>query len=227
MTSPGFVLRVLVGVTALLVSGAMAPGPAQAQAISGEAVYSRRCASCHDQINPRIPTKESLQKMPAARIVRALDTGAMMNVAFTMHHDERQAVATYLGAAGAVEGPPPSAFCAARTIQLAAKPAVTWNGWSPGSGNTRFQAAAAAGLSAEQVARLKLKWAFGFDGDVSAYSQPTVLDGHLFVGSAAGLVHAMRPTAAVSSGRSRPTAPCGPPSWPCPSAAGTSCCSAT
>ena len=39
---------------------------------------------------------------------------------------------------------------------------------------------------------LKLKWAFGFDGDVSAYSQPTVLDGHLFVGSAAGLVHAMR-----------------------------------
>ena len=39
---------------------------------------------------------------------------------------------------------------------------------------------------------LKLKWAFGFDGDVIAFAPPTVIDGQLFVGSAAGLVHAMR-----------------------------------
>ena len=39
---------------------------------------------------------------------------------------------------------------------------------------------------------LKLKWAFGFDGDATAFAPPTVIDGQVFVGSAGGLVHAMR-----------------------------------
>lgn len=180
-----------VAVALALVSGAGAPR-AFAQAPSGEATYKTQCAACHDSTSPRVPTRAALQQMSAGRILRALEGGAMMNVALTMSHDERQAVSTYLGRPGAVEGPPASAFCAVRGVKLAARPAVSWNGWSPGSSNTRFQTSAAAGLRADQVPGLKLKWAFGFDGDVSAYSQPTVLDGHLFVGSAAGLVHAMR-----------------------------------
>ena len=165
---------------------------AAAQSPSGDATYRTHCASCHDSSSPRVPTRDALRQMPAARIMRALDGGAMMTIALTMSREERLAVSAYLGTPGAVEGPPSSAFCSDRTIQLAARPRATWNGWSPGSGNTRFQPAAAAGLAAGQIPRLKLKWAFGFDGDVSAYSQPTVLDGQLFVGSAAGLVHAMR-----------------------------------
>ena len=39
---------------------------------------------------------------------------------------------------------------------------------------------------------LKLKWAFGFDGDVTAFSQPTVIDDQVFVGSAGGVIHALR-----------------------------------
>jgi hypothetical protein len=124
--------------------------------------------------------------------MRSLDGGAMMTIAFTMSREERLAVASFLGTPDTVSGPPPAAFCTDRTVRLAATPAVSWNGWSPGTGNARFQPATAAGVSAAQVPALKLKWAFGFDGDVSAFSQPTVLDGHLFVGSAAGLVHAMR-----------------------------------
>src|SRR5437879_12206025 len=42
-----------------------------------------------------------------------------------------------------------------------------------------------------QIPRLKLKWAYGFDGDIIAFAQPTVLNGHLFVGSASGLVQAL------------------------------------
>jgi polyvinyl alcohol dehydrogenase (cytochrome) len=130
--------------------------------------------------------------MPAARITRSLEAGAMMNVALTMSREERLAVAAFLGTPGDAAPPPASAFCADRTIRLAARPSVTWNGWSPGTGNARFQTAAAAALAADQVPRLTLKWAFGFAGDTSAYSQPTVLDGHVFVGSAGGVVHAMR-----------------------------------
>ena len=52
--------------------------------------------------------------------------------------------------------------------------------------------AEAGGLSIDQVRGLKLKWAFGFDGDVTAFAQPTVIDGQVFVGSAGGVIHALR-----------------------------------
>ena len=47
-------------------------------------------------------------------------------------------------------------------------------------------------MSIDQVKGLKLKWAFGFDGDVTAFSQPTVIDDQVFVGSAGGVIHALR-----------------------------------
>ena len=184
--------HLLAAASVIVVSAGIGLGLADAQTISGEAVYAKRCASCHDQLNPRIPPKASLQRLPATRIVRALDTGAMMAIAFTMHRDERLAVASYLGTADALAGPPPSAFCADRTVRLSRATARGWNGWSPGTDNARFQPRAAAALSVDQVKRLKLKWAFGFEGDASAFAQPTVLDGHVFVGSAGGVVHAMR-----------------------------------
>ena len=161
-------------------------------ASSGEAVYQKRCAVCHDQINDRIPPREALQKMPSARILRALDAGPMMAIAFTISREDRMAVASYLGTNAPVAGPPAAAFCADRKVKLAATPKTSWNGWSPGLTNARFQPGDSARLSTDQVRRLKLKWAFGFDGDVTAFAPPTVIDGQVFVGSAGGLVHAMR-----------------------------------
>jgi polyvinyl alcohol dehydrogenase (cytochrome) len=162
-----------------------------AAAPSGEEVYQKRCSTCHEQLTPRIPHREVLQKMPAARILRALDSGAMMSIAFVMSRDDRRAVASYLGSPDTIAGPPPSAFCANRTVTIAANP-TGWNGWSPGTSNARFQTGDEAGLTTDQVKRLTLKWAFGFEGDVTAFAQPTVLDGHVFVGSAGGTVQAMR-----------------------------------
>ena len=170
-------------------------GSAAAQSVapvSGEAVYQKRCAACHEQISPRIPHREALNKMPAARILRALDAGAMLAVALTMHRDERIAVAGFLGTDAADASPPPAAFCSDRTVTLPAAATASWNGWSPGTANTRFQGANGARLRADDVANLTLKWVFAFDGDVSAFAPPTVLDGQIFVGSAAGRVHALR-----------------------------------
>lgn len=159
---------------------------------SGEAVYMKRCSGCHEQTSPRVPPREALQKMPAARILSALDSGAMMAVAMTMDRADRIAVASYLGTTAQVGAPPASAFCGDRTVKLASAPKSSWNGWSPDTGNARFQTAAAAQLTLEQVRGLKLKWAFGFEGDVTAFAPPTVIDGQVFVGSGSGLVHAMR-----------------------------------
>src|SRR4051812_36259161 len=82
-----------------------------AAAPSGEAVYQKRCSACHDQLSPRIPPRDALRNMAAARILRALDAGAMMAIAFTMPRDERIAVAAWLGTSAPVAGPAPAAFC--------------------------------------------------------------------------------------------------------------------
>ncbi len=66
-----------------------------------------------------------------------------------------------------------------------------WNGWGNGIANHRFQSAAAAGLTADSVPRLKLKWAFGFPGGTSAFGQPAVVAGRVFVGSDIGYVYSL------------------------------------
>jgi len=115
----------------------------------------------------------------------------MMAIAYPMTREERQAVADYLGTKEPEAAPPPSAFCPAGKLPLSAQTTANWNGWSPAAENTRFQTAEHAGFSLGQVRHLKLKWAFGFQGDVTAFAAPSVLDGTLFVGSAAGVVHAV------------------------------------
>src|SRR4029078_6782932 len=85
-----------------------------------------------------------------------------------------------------------SAFCPDRSVTLTGSGKNQWNGWSPAAANTRYQLWDAAGLNLGQVSRLQLKWAYGFDGDIIAFSQPAILDGHLFVGSASGLVQDMK-----------------------------------
>src|SRR5215472_13788233 len=57
--------------------------------------------------------------------------------------------------------------------------------------NTRFQETALAGLTVAEVPRLKLKWAFGFPGDVAASAQPTIAGGRVFVGSQGGRVYSL------------------------------------
>jgi polyvinyl alcohol dehydrogenase (cytochrome) len=120
-----------------------------------------------------------------------MNAGVMMTPAYPLRREEREAVAAYLGTPGPEPGPKPEAFCKERAISLSQAPKFAWNGWSPTLNNARFQSADAARLSVSQVQKLKLKWAFGLEGDISAYSQPTVVDGHVFIGSAAGRIYAL------------------------------------
>jgi polyvinyl alcohol dehydrogenase (cytochrome) len=69
--------------------------------------------------------------------------------------------------------------------------APAWNGWGADAGNTRFQPASAAQLSAADVPRLKLKWAFGFPGARAVSGQPTVVAGRIFVSADTGDVYAL------------------------------------
>src|SRR2546421_1119739 len=66
-----------------------------------------------------------------------------------------------------------------------------WNGWGADLSNSRFQPAAMAGLTRDQVPLLRLKWAFGFLGRPAAVAQPTIVGGLVFVGGGDREVYAL------------------------------------
>jgi polyvinyl alcohol dehydrogenase (cytochrome) len=188
-----FVIQLLVygGIAVLfLPRGATLAAP-QTNPVSGADVYQKRCASCHDKAGSTAPPRDALQKFSADHIRRSLDFGVMMGIAGPMKREEREAVATYLGMGAPDPGPPASAFCAAGSSPLSVPASGGWNGWSPSAANTRFQAADQAGLTSAQVRHLKLKWAYGFSGDMTSFAAITALDGTLFMGSAGGVVQAI------------------------------------
>ncbi len=66
-----------------------------------------------------------------------------------------------------------------------------WNGWGVDASQRRFQPADMAQLAAQDVPRLKLKWAFGFPGASFAVAQPTVMGGRILLGSVIGKVYSI------------------------------------
>ncbi|MGH9535968.1 MAG: PQQ-binding-like beta-propeller repeat protein [Terriglobales bacterium] len=164
-----------------------------AWAQNGAEVYKTHCASCHSSAAARAPSKAALQTMSLAQVLDALRTGAMKNVGSTLTPRERFAVAIYLGAR-ARHGTPLAARarCSvdAPPFRFAASGA-TWMGWSPGRGNTRFQPAAAAGMTAADVPKLRLKWAFALGDETDARSAPAVDGGRIFLGTDGGAVYSL------------------------------------
>jgi polyvinyl alcohol dehydrogenase (cytochrome) len=65
-----------------------------------------------------------------------------------------------------------------------------WNGWGADDANGRF----ASGIAASHVPDLKLKWAFGFPGVKSAWGQPAVAGGRVFLGVDTGDVYSLDAT---------------------------------
>ncbi len=66
---------------------------------------------------------------------------------------------------------------------------AVWNGWGADAANSRFQKDAQ--LPAGQIAKLKLKWAFGFPGVRSVLGEPSVVAGRVFLGVDTGAVYAL------------------------------------
>lgn len=173
----------LIALAALCLPGA---GIAQHR---GAAIYAEHCARCHDVPDSRAPARDVLEQMAVNRIIRTMDFGAMMSVTYMLDRTDREAVARYLGVAGEDRGPPAAAYCADPDVVVADVAAASWNGWSPGASNSRFQAE--PGFDVEALPNLELAWAFGFEGDVNAFAPPAVIGETLFVGSAGGSIHAL------------------------------------
>ena len=160
----------------------------------GAAVYKAHCAMCHDTGGGRIPPVSALRAMSPSSILQALDSGLMKTQAAGLTGGERDAVAKYLGSPNLkpVATLPASAFCSAKTQKV---PVVLessrWKGWGGDIVNTRFADSATAGVTAADVPKLKLKWAFGLGDGTAVRSQVAVGGGHVFVANLTGQVYSL------------------------------------
>jgi polyvinyl alcohol dehydrogenase (cytochrome) len=162
--------------------------------VDGSKVYEQRCAACHNGNVPRAPQLNVLRQRNPEDILSALLTGPMTFLGMGMPDTERRAVAEYI--AGKPIGEEQLKATATNLCPQApgefsvSDSEPQWNGWGASLANTRFQAAERAGLRAEQVPNLKLRWAFGYPMGTIA-SQPTVVGGRIFVGTNRGQVYSL------------------------------------
>jgi polyvinyl alcohol dehydrogenase (cytochrome) len=178
-------IRLVVTVACLFAAASPAAGQANPVAL-----YAARCAACHDGGESRAPDRETL-RLKSAEAVRAVlaDGGSMATHARGLTEGEREVLVEYLAAkTPSRAGSGKTAACAspARDDRPVAPP---WSGWGVDPYNTRFQKY--PGIRAEDVPHLKLKWAFGLPGVTSAYGQPAVSAGRVYLGSATGVVYAL------------------------------------
>jgi polyvinyl alcohol dehydrogenase (cytochrome) len=170
----------------------------RAQTTQGAVVFENHCASCHG--NPSATTKApdilSLWKMSSEDIYAALGKGPHISALSGMEDKDLREVAFYMGrrrvdVAKITDAKLMPNQCPGNSAlgDLSAKP--MWNGWGNDVSNARFQPAKAAGLPADQVSKLKLKWAFGFPGADEVYAQPTVAGGRVFLGVDTGAVYSI------------------------------------
>jgi len=172
-------------------------GFSNAQTTKGAVIFEQHCASCHGNPSAATPAPDvlSLWKMTSEAIYAALGKAPHTSLTGVTDSDLRE-VAFYLGRrrvdiakitdAKLILNPCPGN---SPIGDLSSKP--LWNGWGNDVSNARFQTAKGAGLSANQVPNLKLKWAFGFPGAEEVYGQPTVAGGRVFIGVDTGAIYSL------------------------------------
>jgi polyvinyl alcohol dehydrogenase (cytochrome) len=170
--------------------------PSNAQTTKGAVAFEKQCAGCHGNPSSTTPAPDilSLWKLSAEQVYAAASKSP--HTSLKVSDEDFREVAFYLGRrrvdiakvtdAKLMPNPCPGN---SPLGSLSAKP--LWNGWGNDISNARFQPAKAAGLTADQVPNLKLKWAFGFPGAEEVYGQPTVAGGRVFLGVDTGAVYSI------------------------------------
>ena len=164
----------------------------------GAALFKEHCSMCHisgGAKGSQAPAIEVLAQKTQEEILRALESGPMVIYGNRMVEVERHAVAAFLSSNTDVEAVSAAAAfmnscTTGKTINRAGVANLeNWNGWGVDVVNSRYQAHTP--IRADNVAGLKLKWAFGIPDVSTAYGQPTVVGGRLFFGSGDGRVYAL------------------------------------
>jgi polyvinyl alcohol dehydrogenase (cytochrome) len=153
-------------------------------------LFQQNCGSCHDHPKDRIPSRAVIARRSPDEVMQILTNGSMRVQAGGLAMNDRVGIATYLTGKAPTGRFAPTAEtnpCAAGAAAVG-DAGAGWNGWGRDIANTRFQGE--PGITAAQVPRLKLKWAFGYRSSY-VYGQPTLVGGRVYVTSSSGRVYAL------------------------------------
>lgn len=173
-----------------LSSGVLAADLSNAQ--KGEQLYKKHCASCHDIGVDKAPKVEDLKRLSQSQIMMTISIGRMQPQAAAMSKDERSWVSEYLSGGGEVDNTWLEANrCDKYPVLTEADSKVISADWGFGEFNNRLQTQSE--ITPENVHKLKLKWAFGFQKVNDMRNQPVYTDDALYVGSKSAHVMALDP----------------------------------
>ncbi len=153
----------------------------------GAKLYTERCAVCHDNAQDRTPPKSVIARRMPDEVIASLTTGSMKTQAAGLKELEIRALAVYLTGKqprGVMDANQIGNRCTAAAAPLNLN-ATGWNGWGNDLDNTHFQPK--PGLKAEDVPRLKVKWAFAYPATM-AIGQPAIIGDRLYVTTDSGQV---------------------------------------
>ena len=180
-------------------AGAQPPTPAQDLAHpqntnAGIYAFTGRCAGCHDTGKDGATDRYALNRHTPEEVLASITTGSMAQYAQGLTEFEKRVVAVYVG------GRPLGAAATGDASQMKNR-CESHPPFEPCPGVRRGTAGASTaatrafrpspGLTAADAPKLTLKWAFGFPNGNSAYGQPTVAGGRVFVGADTGFVYAL------------------------------------
>lgn len=183
--------RISIWLVGLYTSGLLAQTQ---QNSGGSELFARECATCHHAgNNDRAPSLQALRGLAPEAILTAITTGRMAAYGQPLSLAGRVAVAEFAaGRAVAAVTAASGGQCDTATTSASFEASFhkpSWNGWGGSLGSARY--ARDAGITAANVPRLKLAWAFGFPRALSARTQPTVIGDWLFTASDTGDVFAL------------------------------------
>ncbi|HJQ70903.1 MAG TPA: PQQ-binding-like beta-propeller repeat protein [Blastocatellia bacterium] len=185
----GAVLFAASGFFVFTLTAASSGSPQQQGATSpeGAELYKQKCAVCHDNPQDRIPPLFLIRRRSAEDVIQTLTTGSMKQQASGLTADQVRALAIHL------TGKQPGSAVQVNLDANRCKDGVgaisldgpQWNGWGRDLDNSRYQPE--PGIKAEDVGRLKLKWAFAHPGPM-ATGQPTVIGERIFLTTEMGQI---------------------------------------
>jgi len=174
-------------------AGGRAPSPGTE---SGWATFQAECYRCHTtQSVGKGPTAWEIRQMTPERIYSGINK-ASHTEGQSLSDIQKRRIAEFmsgrpLGSINEGEAKSMPNQCAANPPMTDPSSGPSWNGWGNDLGNTRFQPAAAARLTAADVPRLKLKWSFGFPHGETNNAQPAIVSGRVFAASDNGYIYSL------------------------------------
>jgi len=169
--------------------------PAGSAQDAAETLFNTRCGACHinpdPEVNAHAPSREDIALFTPNSVYSAMTDGIMRLQATGIADGELRELARWLTGreVAAIQLEVTANMCAANPPLADPAQHPQWNGWGPDTGNSRY--AASGGVTAADLPRLRLKWAYGLPGESQPRAQPAVVGGRVYVGNRAGALYSL------------------------------------